>query len=167
MEHLIPALVVAAVIVFGGVILADATRGSLETVDESWRDIEAISEERLGTDLTVVSTQVTDGGATVTAVIANEGRTSIVEPSHMDLIINYNGADLGRHITWLPYTEDTLQPSNTWKLGAILSDYHNPGIVDTGEQMAAIIKVSPGVLIGPDRWLVLSTETGVAYTVYF
>jgi hypothetical protein len=82
MEHAIPALVIAAIIVVGGVILADATRGSLQTVDESWRDIEAISEERLGTDLTVVSTQVTDGGATVTAVIKNQGRTSITEPSN-------------------------------------------------------------------------------------
>ena len=86
MEHAIPALVIAAIIVVGGVILADVTRGSLETVDESWRDIEAISEERLGTELTVVSTQVTDGGATVAAVIRNEGRTSITEPARMDLI---------------------------------------------------------------------------------
>ena len=167
MEHLIPALVVAAVIVFGGVILADATRGSLETVDESWRDIEAISEERLGTDLTVVSTQVTDGGATVTAVIANEGRTSIVEPSHMDLIINYDGTDAERHVVWLPYTDTSPPGDNEWTVDSISGDYRNPGILDTGEEMTIRIHLNPATEDGPDRWLVLSTETGVAYSIYF
>jgi archaellum component FlaF (FlaF/FlaG flagellin family) len=166
MEHLIPALVVAAVIVFGGVILADATRGSLETVDESWRDIEAISEERLGTDLTVVSTQVTDGGATVTAVIANEGRTSIVELSHMDLIINYDGTDADRHVVWLPFT-DTSPGDNEWTVDSISGDYRNPGILDTGEEMTIRIRLNPATDVGPDRWLVLATETGVVYSIYF
>jgi archaellum component FlaF (FlaF/FlaG flagellin family) len=167
MEHAIPALVVAAVIVFGGVILADATRGSLETVDESWRDIEAISEERLGTDLTVVSTQVTDGGATVTAVIANEGRTSIAEPSHMDLIINYDGTDAERHVVWLPYTDTSPPGDNEWTVDSISGDYRNPGILDTGEEMTVRIRLNPATDVGPDRWLVLATETGVVYSIYF
>jgi archaellum component FlaF (FlaF/FlaG flagellin family) len=167
MEHAIPALVVAAVIVFGGVILADATRGSLQTVDESWRDIEAISEERLGTDLTVASTQVTDGGSTVTVVIANEGRTSISEPSYMDLIMNYDGTDVERHVVWLPYTDTSPPGDNEWTVDSISGDYRNPGILDTGEEMTIQIHLNPPTDTGPDRWLVLSTETGVAYSIYF
>jgi len=167
MEHAIPALVIAAIIVVGGVILADVTRGSLETVDESWRDIEAISEERLGTDLTVVSTQVTDGGATVTAVIRNQGRTSITEPSRMDLIINYNGTDDERHVVWLPHTESSPPGDNEWTVDSISGDYRNPGILDTGEEMTIRISLNPATQDGPDRWLVLATETGVAYNIYF
>jgi archaellum component FlaF (FlaF/FlaG flagellin family) len=167
MEHAIPALVIAAIIVVGGVILADATRGSLQTVDESWRDIEAISEERLGTALTVVSTQVTDGGATVTAVIRNEGRTSIAEPSHMDLIINYDGTDDQRHVVWLPYTETSPPGDNQWTVDSISGDYRNPGMLDTGEQMTVELRLDPSTGDGPDRWLVLATETGVAYSIYF
>jgi archaellum component FlaF (FlaF/FlaG flagellin family) len=166
MEHAIPALVVAALIVFGGVILADATRGSLQTVDESWRDIEAISEERQGTDLTVVSTEVLDGGATVTAVIANEGRTSISEPYHMDVIMNYDGTDDERHVVWLPYT-DTSPGDNEWTVDSISGDYRNPGILDTGEEMTIRVRLNPPTQDGPDRWLVLSTDTGVAYSIYF
>jgi archaellum component FlaF (FlaF/FlaG flagellin family) len=165
MEHAIPALVIAAIIVVGGVILADATRGSLQTVDDSWRDIEAISEERLGTDLTVVSTQVTDGGATVTAVIRNEGRTSIADPSRMDLIMNYDGVDDERHVVWLPYADSP--GDNEWTVDSISGDYRNPGIVDTGEEMTIQIRLSPATADGPDRWLVLATETGVAYSIYF
>jgi len=167
MEHAIPALVIAAIIVVGGVILADVTRGSMETVDESWRDIEAISEERLGTELTVVSTQVTDGGATVAAVIRNEGRTSITEPARMDLIINYNGTDDERHVVWLPYTETTPPGDNEWTVDSISGDYRNPGMLDTGEEMTIEIHLNPATQDGPDRWLVLATETGVAYSIYF
>lgn len=167
MEHAIPALVIAAIIVVGGVILADVTRGSLETVDESWRDIEAISEERLGTELTVVSTNVTDGGATVAAVIRNEGRTSITEPARMDLIINYNGTDDERHVVWLPYTETTPPDDNEWTVDSIAGDYRNPGMLDTGEEMTIEIRLNPATQDGPDRWLVLATETGVAYSIYF
>jgi archaellum component FlaF (FlaF/FlaG flagellin family) len=167
MEHLIPALVLAAVIVFGGVILADATRGSVQTVDQSWRDIEALSEERLGTDLTVVSTQVTDGGATVTAVIRNEGRTSITEPSHMDLIINYDGTDDERYVVWLPYTDTSPPGDNQWTVDSISGDYRNPGILDTSEEMTIRIRLNPATKDGPDRWLVLATETGVVYSIYF
>ena len=167
MEHAIPALVIAAIIVVGGVILADVTRGSLETVDESWRDIEAISEGRLGTELTVVSTQVTDGGATVAAVIRNEGRTSITEPARLDLIINYNGTDDERHVVWLPYTETTPPGDNEWTVDSVSGDYRNPGMLDTGEEMTIEIRLNPATQDGPDRWLVLATETGVAYSIYF
>jgi len=167
MEHAIPALVIAAIIVVGGVILADATRGSLQTVDESWRDIEAISEERLGTDLTVVSTEVTDAGATVTAVIKNEGRTSIAEPSYMDLIINYDGTDDERYVSWLPYTESSPPGDNQWTVDSITGDYRNPGILDTGEEMTIKLKLNPATGDGPDRWLVLATEAGVTYSIYF
>ena len=89
MEHTIPALVIAAIIVVGGVILAGVTNSSLDSVGLSWREMEALSEERLGTNLTVVSTDVTGGDQDVTVVLGNEGRTVIEEPSHMDLII-YN-----------------------------------------------------------------------------
>ncbi len=167
MEHAIPALVIAAVILVGGVVLADATRGSLQTVDQSWRDMEALSEERLGTELTVVSSNVTDGGATVTIVLRNQGRTSIREPSLMDLIINYDGTDEDRHVVWLPYTDDNPPGDNQWTVDSISNDYRNPGIFDTGEEMTIEIHIDPATKEGPNRWLVLATETGIAYSIYF
>jgi hypothetical protein len=167
MEQTIPALLIAAILIIAGVLIAGVTNSSVQTVNDSWREMEAISEERLGTDLTVISTQVSVDTFDVTMVVLNEGRTPLDEFDHMDLIISYDGADLQRYNTWLPYTEATVQPSNTWKLMSILNDFHNPGIVDTGEQATLMARVSPGVLVGPDRWIVLSTETGVAYTVYF
>ena len=167
MEQSIPALLIGAILIIASVLLASVTNSSVQTVNDSWREMEAISEDRLGTDLTVVSTQVSVDTFEVAMVVLNEGRTPLDDFDHMDLIINYDGTDLQRHNAWLPYTEAAVQPSNTWKLTGILNDYHNPGIVDTGEQVTLTAKVNPGVLVGLDRWMVLSTETGVAYTVYF
>jgi archaellum component FlaF (FlaF/FlaG flagellin family) len=167
MEHAIPALILAALIVVGGVTLAGVTNSSLDNAGQSWRDIEALSEERLGTDLTVVSTEVTGGGADVTVVLSNRGRTSIQRPSLMDLIINYDGTDDERYVLWLPYTDSNPPGDNKWTVDSISGDYHNPGIFDGGEQMTIKIHLSPVTKDGPNRWLVLATEAGIAYSIYF
>jgi archaellum component FlaF (FlaF/FlaG flagellin family) len=167
MEHTIPALVIAAIIVVGGVILAGVTNSSLDSVGLSWREMEALSEERLGTNLTVVSTDVTGGDQDVTVVLGNEGRTVIEEPSHMDLIINYEDAASQRYVVWLPYTESNPPGDNQWTVDSISGDYRNPGVFDTGEEMTIKIHLNPATGAGPDRWLVLATETGITYSIYF
>jgi len=166
MENTIPALVLAAILVIGGVLMAGVTNSSVDKVSQSWREMEALSEERLGTELTVVSTQVTGDGDNVTVVLRNEGRTPVREPSLMDLIINYDGKDDLRHVLWLPYTDGTLQ-DNTWTVTGISGDYRNPGVLDAGEEMTIQIRLNPATEDGPNRWLVIATETGIAYSVYF
>jgi archaellum component FlaF (FlaF/FlaG flagellin family) len=167
MEHAIPALVIAALIVVGGVVLAGVTNSSLDNVGQSWRDMEALSEERVGTDLTVVSTDVTGGGADVTVVLSNRGRTAIQQPSLMDLIINYDGSDDERYVLWLPYSDNNPPGDNQWTVAGISGDYRNPGVLDTGEDMTIQIRLNPATKDGPNRWLVLATEAGIAYTIYF
>jgi archaellum component FlaF (FlaF/FlaG flagellin family) len=165
-EHSIPALVVAAILIAAGAVIAGVMGSSVDTVGDSWRDINLISEERLGTELSVVSTSVGGGGSDISATLNNSGRTSIYDPSFMDVIINYNGTDDERHLLWLPYTDGALQ-DNTWTVSAISGDYRNPGVLDPGEEMTIQIQISPATQGGPDRWLVISTDTGVTYTVYF
>jgi hypothetical protein len=167
MEHTIPALVIAAIIVVGGVILAGVTNSSLDRVGLSWREMEALSEERMGTDLTFVSTDVTGGGADVTVVLGNGGRTSIQEPSRMDLIINYPDTGDQRQVVWLPHTESNPPGNNEWTVDSIAGDYRNPGVFDTGEEMTIKIHLNPATGSGPDRWLVVATETGITYSIYF
>lgn len=167
MEHTIPALLVAAIMIVAGVLLADVTTSSVDNINQSWRDIEAIAEERLGTDLSVLSTQVGPLGEEVTVVVANEGRTAIDNFEDMDVIVSYDGLDLERHSVWLPYNDDAVQPANTWQVTLIVNDLRNPGVLDNGEEMTIRIILDPATDVGPDRWLVLSTDLGVAYTVYF
>ena len=167
MEHAIPALVIAALIVVGGVMLAAVTNSSIDNVGQSWRDMEALSEERLGTNLSVVSTDVTGGGADVTLVLSNEGRTAVQQPPLMDLIINYEDTSSQRYVVWLPHTDSNPPGDNQWTVDSISGDYRNPGIFDGGEEMTIKIHLNPATETGPNRWLVLATEAGITYSIYF
>jgi hypothetical protein len=167
MEHSIPALLIASIIIVAGVLIAGVTNRSVNNVNDSWREMESISEERLGTDITVVSTSVDGAGGEITAQVRNDGRTQLLDFEHMDLIVSYDGADGQRHQVWLPFDETGAAPENAWAIVGIINDHHNPGIVDTGEEMTIRLRLNPTTVAGPDRWLVFSTGTGVAYTVYF
>lgn len=61
MEHAIRALVLAPILIGGGVLVAGVAHSSMDEVNESSRDIVALSEGRLGTDPTVVSRQMGNG----------------------------------------------------------------------------------------------------------
>jgi len=166
-EQTIPALIIAAVMIAAGVLLADVTTNSVSNSNESFRQMEAIAEDRLGTDLSISNTAVGGGGTEVTFDVLNEGRTSMDHYDNMDLIITYDGTDASRRVVWLPFNEDVSQPNNTWQITSFLNDYHNIGVLDMGEQMSVRIQLNPATDIGPDRWLVLATETGLSYTVYY
>ena len=155
---------VAGLIVFAGMLIAAASHTSVGTVEESWREIEAVNEERLGTDYTFISATVAPGDAIVDIVFKNDGRTTMREPEHMDVIASYDGVDTQRWSTWLPYSEVALD--NTWSITGITNDYSNPGYFDPGEEMTVEIRLGPAALAG-NRWLVVATDTGLAYTVYF
>lgn len=167
MEHGIPALMIAAIMILGGVLLTSAAHDSVENVNTSWRQMEAISEERIGTELSVVSTSLDPSGAQLTATIRNDGRTSVGGFEYMDVIVNYDGDDLQRHNRWIPYSDTVPPPANSWSVASIANDYKNPGIFDTGEELTVTISLSPASVATPDRWVTIATETGVSYSVYF
>ena len=166
MENSIPALIIAGVLIIAAAVLGNVTSRSVGNVGDAWRDMEAVSESRLGTDLSVVSASLDAPGQTVTAVLQNNGRTSISSFDHMDVIANYDGLT-GRYSVWLPYTELASQPDNTWRVTSILNDNKNPGILDTGEQLTISVKVAPPVTGPANRWISLATDSGVSYTVNF
>lgn len=167
MEQTIPALLIAAIMILSGVLLADVTTSSVDSINLSWRETERLMEERLGTDLSVQSTSVSGGGDELTIEVLNEGRTAISNFDGMDVIVTYDGQDSERHIAWLPYSEEDPQPDNTWQVTSIANDLRNKGVLDLGEQMTLRVLLDPPADAGPDRWIVIATDTGISYTVYF
>jgi len=166
MENSIPALVIAGVLIIAAAVLGNVTNRSVSSVGDAWRDMETVSEARLGTELAVVSANLDPTNTQVTVVLRNDGRTSISDFQHMDVIANYDG-DSGRYSVWLPYTDLPVQPANTWKVNGITNDNKNPGILDTGEEMTIVVDVNPAATGPTNRWLSLATETGLSYTVSF
>ena len=167
MEQTIPALIIAAIMITAGILLANITTDSVTDVNESWRQIEAVAELRLGTDLSISNTAVGGGGTEVTFDVLNDGRTAINDFDDVDVIISYDGTDINRYSVWLPFDENVTQPDNTWQVTTIINDSRNPGVLDMGEQMSIRIKLNPATDVGPDRWFVFSTAVGIAYTVYY
>lgn len=167
MEQTIPALIIAAIMITAGILLANITTQSVTDVNESWRQIEAIAEDRLGTDLAISNTAVGGAGTEVTFDVLNDGRTPIYDFDDVDVIISYDGTDTNRYSVWLPFDENVTQPDNTWQVTTIINDSRNPGVLDMGEQMSIRIKLNPATDVGPDRWFVFSTSVGIFYTVYY
>lgn len=166
MENAIPAVVIAGILITAAALLGHATNSSVDNVGDAWRDMEAVSELRLGTDLSVVSADLDTDNNTVTVVIANQGSTPINDFSLMDVIANYDGAS-GRYSVWLPYSDLVLQPANTWTVTAITNDIKDPGIVNTGEEMTIDVELDPEVSGASNRWLSVAAASGATYTVYF
>ncbi len=166
MENTIPAIVIAGVLIISAAVLGNVTNRSVSNVGDAWRDMEAVSEQRLGTELEPVSATLDGGNQVVTLTLENNGRTSISNFGRMDVIANYDGLT-GRFSTWLAYTELALQPDNSWRVTGILNDNKNPGILDNGEQLTIDVQLTPAVDGPTNRWLSVATETGVTYTVTF
>ncbi len=89
MEHTIPALIVAAAVLVGALVMTGVTTGAVERVDRSWRDMLAVAEERVGSALEQVSTSLSPDGTQVTVLLKNAGRVAIVDPRLMDVIIDW------------------------------------------------------------------------------
>jgi archaellum component FlaF (FlaF/FlaG flagellin family) len=167
MEHTVPALIVAAAILIGGLVMTGVTTGALERVDRSWRDMLTVAEERMGTALEQVSTDLSPDGSQVTVVMKNAGRVAVADPRLMDVIISYRDTGGQQHNLWLPYADGPLQ-DNTWQVASISNDRRNPSILDPGETMELVVRVSPPIdTANSDRWLVVALASGVTYTVYF
>ncbi len=167
MEQTIPALIIAAIMITAGILLANITTDSVTDVNDSWRQIEAVAELRLGTDLSISNTAVGGGGTEVTFDVLNDGRTPIDDFDDVDVIISYDGTDTNRYSVWIPFDENVIQPDNTWQVTTIINDSRNTGVLDMGEQMSIRIKLNPATDVGPDRWFVFATSTGISYTVYY
>jgi hypothetical protein len=167
MEQTIPALIIAAAILIGGLVMTGVTSNALDRVDRSWREMLAVAEERAGSALELVSTDLAADGRQVTVVMKNVGRVTVSDPRLMDLIISYRDSSGQRHSRWLPYADGPLQ-DNSWQVAAISNDRRNPGILDPGESMEVRVQVSPAIdTANSDRWLVLALPSGLSFTVYF
>ncbi|GBD14399.1 hypothetical protein HRbin25_00272 [bacterium HR25] len=167
MEQTIPSLILAAAMIMTSLVVAGAARTYWSSTAPSLKEAVATAEQRLGTELSVTDKSLNAGGDRVTVTLENRGRTPIADPRLMDLMVSYTDQAGQRHSSWYPYADGPLQ-QNTWTITAIQGDRRNPGMVDPGETMVLEVWLDPPVdTANTDRWLVVSTPSGLSYTVYF
>jgi hypothetical protein len=140
-------IICIAMIVVGGMTLS---QGILTSADSAALSVETISVREgdiMRTDIDVLrASQLSWGGDDLRITVKNSGQTKLASYDKWDLIATYETSDGTMHSTWLPYTASMLT-NNEWTKARIglngPFEYFEPGILNPGEEMVILAKLSP------------------------
>ena len=170
METAIVSLICIALVVFGGMTMA---QGFLTSVDSTTIGLEEMSrrgEEIMRTELTTVNTTM-QSSSTLYVRLRNSGQAKMASFSKWDVIVQYYDAGGAYYIKWLPYVEGTLG-NNEWKKSRIYLDDGSPeafelSIVNPGETIEIEAKLDPVVGSNTTNLVVVSTPNGIPVSTHF
>ena len=164
MDNIIPALLALGVLVLASMTLGRSGVSSFSQLGDAWHDAEERSLERVRTEVSVSSVNVS--GSDVDVTLRNDGATELVDFSRMDVVVQYtSGAQ--NYIKYVDFTTDTLtQPDDTWVVTAVSDDVIDPGVLNTGETLHIRIRLNPSVGTG-SHWVQVTTELGVSAATFF
>ena len=163
MDSILPALLAVSILVLASLTLGRSSFSSFNTLTDAWQDAEEQTVERVQSDISITSVAVL--GPIVDVTIRNDGATSLVDYSRMDVVIQYtSGTD--SYVKYIDFTAEVLQPDDTWQVVSISDDVIDPGIVNSSERLNIRIKLNPAVGSG-SHWLQVTTELGVSASSFF
>jgi len=162
----IVAMICIALIVFGGMTMAQGFLTSADSAALSVEDITAKRGEiiRTGISLLNASQTVED---TISVALRNNGQVKLASFSKWDVIIQYYDAGGTYCSKWLPYTEEALGDNEWQKTGIYLDagdetpEIFEPDILNPGEEMKIEAKLSPSPQEGTTVDVIISTPNGV------
>ena len=164
MDTILPSLLAVSILVLASLLLGRSSFNSFNVLGEAFHDAEDRAVERLHSDITITSITVT--GPNVDVIVRNDGDTSVVDFSRMDVVVQYQSGG-NNLLTWVPYTTNPNPPNNTWTVTSISNDVIDPNILNTGESMTIRIKLIPAVGTGTSNWLQVTTELGISASLFF
>ena len=171
METAIISLICIALVVFGGMTMA---QGFLTSVDASTTGLEVVGqrdEEILRTEITPVSTfcDPMAGPDLLEITVENTGQTRLAKFEEWDIIIQYYDSSGTYHVEWLPYTgaADTYEWEVVWIRLNGGAEIYEPDVLNPGEQMLIRTYLDPSVGAGTTNMAVISTPSGVTASTYF
>jgi len=163
MENLIITLACICLILFGA---ANVMMVSLHLVDEfsqSWNEIQKLFSERTLTQITATGADTNIQGDQVTITLLNEGNIPISKFPDWDVILRYGNGDTVR----LPYGQTT--PG--WSISGIsfqgLPETVQPNILDPGEEMDIVLRLSTPVSENVTNQVTVSTHNGITTRLLF
>lgn len=170
METAIVSLISIAVMLSGGLMIAQGAMLSADQISIDWKDM-----ERRATDIanTVISaTGVVDKGAVGLEInVSNAGQRVIGNFPDWDVIVQYYDATGNYKITRLAYTSNTSPGNNEWSVNAIhwngVTEVYQKGLLDPKEDLKLQIKPIPPVGNGKTILTVMSTDRGVTTSIQY
>lgn len=169
METAIISIVCIALVVFGGMTMA---QGFITSVDASTSGLEEMSqrdEQILRTELTPRDTTLT-GNDTLELIIENTGQTKLSDYELWDIIVQFYDETGTYHVEWLPFTSSS-PGGDEWTVSWIRlngsTEIFEQNILNPGEHIMLTIKLDPAVGPGTTNLVVVSTPSGVTASTYF
>jgi len=164
MDNVLPAVLVAAIMLMGSLALGRSGFSSFRVLSEAWQDAEERSVELARSD--IVITSINRSGANVDAIVQNDGATPVVDFSRMDVVVQYTSGG-NSYIKYIPFTTQTTpQPQDTWRVLSITNDVIDPSVLNTGESMTIRVRLNPAPGTG-SHWLQVTTELGISASMFF
>ncbi len=172
MEIAVVVIVCIALILFGGMAMA---QGFLTAADEAALSVEEITVTRgeiMRTGLSLSSARQV-GAGTIEVILSNSGQMKLASFSKWDIIVQYYDADHAYYTKWLRYTEGTPSDNEWHKIG-IYSDagdetaeVFEPGILNPEEEMKIEANLDPPPRVGTTVDTIISTPNGVRDLISF
>ena len=166
MEMAVIVIIAIALIVSGGMIMAQGYMSSVDDAASSIEEITAVKGEAIRTEISLLSaTQLITDNIEVT--LRNSGQIKLASFSKWDFIVQYHDSGGTYHTTWLPYTDGTLG-NNQWQESGIYlvvsdntTEVFEPNILNPSEELRIEAKLSPLPQEGTDIDVIISTPNGV------
>ncbi|MCL0093922.1 hypothetical protein M1O53_02955 [Dehalococcoidia bacterium] len=173
METAIVAIVCIALVMFGALTMLQTSLSSVDMVNEAWREREQTMQEIAMTDISSLSTNVTDAGAIVEITLKNEGESKLKDFGRWDVIVQYRDTTTTLLIKRLLYVEG--EPGNDqWTVKGIYLDaaasnpeVFEPGIFNPDEEMIIRMRLDPPVGVGTTNLATIATPNGVSTSATF
>ena len=172
--HMAVVLIICiALVVFGGMSMA---QGFMTSADTSGVSIEGISlrdGEIMRTDIATVSATLLFWTDHVRVKLGNEGQTKLSSFDNWDFFIQYYDISSNYYTEWLPYTEGVLGNNQWKKIGIYLDagdkkvEAFEPLILNAGEEMLMDARLSPDLQEGSNAGITVSAPNGVTDTISF
>ena len=163
MESAIVSIVSLGLVIFAAVTMMMHSFSSVNSVTESWLEMEQKAEEIRRTDITLTPPDLYTGGD-IDLLVTNEGETDLADFSHWDIITRYQGGG----VSYVTYSDNSSPEDGQWVVkGIYLSDNLTTGeifdldVLNPGETAWLQLKPYPVIAIGEYGRITASTENGV------
>jgi hypothetical protein len=172
METALISILCIALMIFGGMTMAQGFMTSVDAGTTGLSEIGQRTETIMRTELTPISTNVSliAGADPLDIVLKNTGQTKMADFEKWDVIIQYYDDSSEYHVEWLPYAPGGAG-TYEWEVGWIRLDGETekfePNVLNPGEEIMIRTWLDPSVGTGTTNMVVISTPSGISCSTYF
>lgn len=176
MANVIVAAIAVALVLGAALTLSNAALSSASDIALSWDSMVDRKNDRLKTEMELITADISGSGADIDTSIRNTGQTSLGNFARWDVMVNYyaSGNNTDLRFAWLTYVTSATPAHQQWTVEGIYLDadtqeaeVYEPNIFNPGEEMVIRLNITPAIATSTDSVITIGTENGVTLTAPF